>query len=279
MHKAAEVIQNTYRFYSQLKRIQLLSRGTILFQSLFRGRQTRKVRSKKMIRLAHRIHQEKVRAIRHPDLRLGNRTDRALRILQTSQSLTKIMDAVKELEASTRLSVVCCQVFTKANAANILLHLIQSCNRSVPHMELKEHILLTLENVSRYPSLVGSFSHYKYAEVFLDNVQVFRDKDGIFCLAVSLLDRISEADSYVAQYCSSHEHLKRLKEVYRVVSRRLDPRKVTSSHVKGGYRQHTLKKRVEFNRDYSIELLGQMIDVFSNLEHSIAPQVGQRFQF
>jgi hypothetical protein len=188
------------------------------------------------------------------------------------------MDAVKELEASTRLSVVCCQVFTKANAANILLHLIQSCNRSVPHMELKEHILLTLENVSRYPSLVGSFAHYKYAEVFLDNIQVFRDKDGIFCLAISLLDRISSANPHVAQYCSSHEHLKRLREVFRVVSRRLDPRKASGVSDQRPS-EDVLKKRVCFNRDYSIKLLGQMIDSFSDLEDLQIPERNRRSRF
>jgi abnormal spindle-like microcephaly-associated protein len=278
MHVAAEVIQSRFRFYSQLKRIQLLSIGMTMFQSLFRGWKARKMRNKKIARAAQRIREENNRAIHNPDLRLGNRTDRALYILQTSQSLTKIMDAVKELEASTRLSVVCCQVFTKANAANILLHLIQSCNRSVPHMELKEHILLTLENVSRYPSLVGSFAHYKYAEVFLDNIQVFRDKDGIFCLAISLLDRISSANPHVAQYCSSHEHLKRLREVFRVVSRRLDPRKASGVSDQRPS-EDVLKKRVCFNRDYSIKLLGQMIDSFSDLEDLQIPERNRRSRF
>ncbi|KAG7361476.1 IQ calmodulin-binding motif-containing protein [Nitzschia inconspicua] len=278
LHAAAEVIQKTYRFYSQLKRIQLLSKGMTLFQSLFRGWQVRKIRTKKMVQLAQRIHKECVRAKHNPDLRLGNRTDRALHILQTSQSLTKIMDAVKELEASTRLSVVCCQVFTKANAANILLQLIQSCNRSVPHMELKEHILLTLENVSRYSSLVSSIAHYKYAEVFLDNVQVFRDKDGIFCLAVSLLHRIALANPYVVQYCSSHEHLKRLKEVFRVVSRRMDPRK-TRVAFEFEPQNDTMKKRVDFNRDYSINLLGQMIQNFSALDALPVSEENSKFRF
>ena len=94
-------------------------------------------------------------------------------------------------------------------------------------MELKEHILLTLENVAQYPHLVVSFAHYKYAEVFLDNIQVFRDKDGIFCLAVILLDRIARAnESEVGKFCATHENLKRLNEVVRVVgNRRLKNRK------------------------------------------------------
>ncbi|VEU37479.1 unnamed protein product [Pseudo-nitzschia multistriata] len=264
---AARVVQNAYRSYSQLKKIQAASRGMIRLQSRVRGALIRKKRSKRIEELARRIKEETRRAILDPTLRLGYRTSRALEILQTSQSLTKIMDAVKELEASTRLSVVCCQVFTKVNAANILLQLIQSCNRSVPHMELKEHILLTLENVAQYPSLIGSFAHCRYAEVFLDNVQVFRDKDGIFCLAVVLLDRITKAEHDVAQFCSTHEHLKRLKEVYRVVSRRrfrFQKNRALSEKARR-LRKYGLAKRDNFDREVSTKMLGKMIEVFTEI--------------
>jgi len=265
---AARIIQKTYRFHSELKRIKAASRGVIELQARVRGAQIRQRRSKKLCQLALQIKKETKRALRDPTLRLGYRTSRALEILETSQSLTKIMDAVKELEASTRVSVVCCQVFTKVNAANILLYLIQSCNRSVPHMELKEHILLTLENVAQYPSLVGSFAHYKYAEVFLDNVQVFRDKDGIFCLAVLLLGRITKADANVAQFCATHEHLKRLKEVYRVASRKRiksSKKKVLSEKTRR-LRKHGLAKRDNFDRETSTKLLKEMIDAFSQID-------------
>lgn len=267
--QAARIIQGFFRFYSQLRRIQLVSRGMIHMQALFRGVTVRQRRNKRLVQVAQRLKVESDRAIENPFLRLGNRTDRALYILETSQSLTKIMDAVKELEASTRLSVVCCQVFTKANAADILLHLIQSCNRSVPHMELKEHILLTLENVAQFPSLVGSFAHYKYAEVFLDNIQVFRDKDGIFCLAVTLLDRISKADPAVAKFCAAHEHLKRLKEVYRVVGRRRSQNptlQLPSKGMKKPWKARGLTKQDEFDRDSSTKVLGELIDTFASIE-------------
>jgi len=283
MENAARRIQNAYRFYSELKRIQNASRGIIALQSRFRGAKIRRKRSKRLRQLAIQIQEETRKALLDPTMRLGYRTSRALEILQTSQSLTKIMDAVKELEASTRLSVVCCQVFTKVNAADILLHLIQSCNRSVPHMELKEHILLTLENVAQYPSLVGSFAHYKYAEVFLDNVQVFRDKDGIFCLAVVLLDRITKADQDVALFCATHEHLKRLKEVSRVVSRartKYQKNKVLSEKTRR-LRKYGLAKRDDFDRESSTRVLREMITSFSLLgvPRVTTPTVAQVFKF
>ena len=99
---AAIKIQIVFRFYSQLKRIQRASRGIITLQSLFRAIRIRKNRSMEVIQVAHRINKETRKAILNPNMRLGFRTSRALEILQTSQSLTKIMDAVKELETSTR---------------------------------------------------------------------------------------------------------------------------------------------------------------------------------
>eukprot|EP00751_Fragilariopsis_kerguelensis_P001774 CAMPEP_0170818724 /NCGR_PEP_ID=MMETSP0733-20121128/40948_1 /TAXON_ID=186038 /ORGANISM="Fragilariopsis kerguelensis, Strain L26-C5" /LENGTH=307 /DNA_ID=CAMNT_0011178975 /DNA_START=4000 /DNA_END=4919 /DNA_ORIENTATION=- len=263
---AANEIQKAFRYYSHLVRIQKASRGIVALQSLFRAVRIRNKRSKKVALVAHRVIEETRRAIQNPTMQLGFRTSRALEILQTSQSLTKIMDAVKELEASTRISVVCCQVFTKVNAANILLHLIQSCNRSVPHMELKEHILLTLENVAQYPSLVGSFAHYKYAEVFLDNIQVFRDKDGIFCLAVVLLDRIAKANqSEVGMFCATHENLKRLKEVIRVVGNRKLKYQINKnlSDKSKKLRKYGLAKRDDYERDKATRILQGMIRNFT----------------
>jgi len=282
---AANEIQKAFRYYSHLVRIQKASRGIVALQSLFRAVRIRNKRSKKVALVAHRVIEETRRAIQNPTMQLGFRTSRALEILQTSQSLTKIMDAVKELEASTRISVVCCQVFTKVNAANILLHLIQSCNRSVPHMELKEHILLTLENVAQYPSLVGSFAHYKYAEVFLDNIQVFRDKDGIFCLAVVLLDRIAKANqSEVGMFCATHENLKRLKEVIRVVGNRKLKYQINKnlSDKSKKLRKYGLAKRDDYERDKATRILQGMIRNFTELEipfSSSTPKRAKHFDF
>jgi len=152
-------------------------------------------------------------------------------------------------------------------------------------MELKEHILLTLENVAQYPSLVGSFAHYKYAEVFLDNIQVFRDKDGIFCLAVVLLDRIAKANqSEVGTFCATHENLKRLKEVIRVVgNRKLKNRKNKNLSDKSKkLRRYGLAKRDDYERDKATRILQEMIHNFTELEipfSSSTPKRVKHFDF
>lgn len=280
MKAAACVIQQAFRSYSEWRRIQLVSYGVLRFQSIVRGRQVRRRRNKKLVQVSRRLREETKKAIQYPSLRLGARTHRALEIIRHSESLTKIMEAVKELEASTRLSFVCCQVFTDAGAADDLLRLIQSCNRSVPHMELKGHILLTLENIGQYQDLVLSLATSTYCEVFMDNIQVFRDKDDIFCLAVSLLDRITHADLALSQFCSTHEHLKRLKEVYRVVSRRkLHQHESRRLQSKKTMIQYGLKKRDVFDRSASTKLLGELILDFSEPEHLPAGQLRQDQHF
>jgi abnormal spindle-like microcephaly-associated protein len=195
--RAATTIQIAIRAYQHQRRIHMVERGATRLQAAFRALRVRRRRPKAISHLAHRVVRANKRAKENPKLRLGFRTRSALDVLQTSTRLSEIMDAVKHLEASTRLSVVCCEVFTRVNAARILLDLIGSCNRSVPHVELVHFILLTLDNVAQHGALVPSISDLQSAEVFMDKMLMFRDKDGIFCLSISLLVRIADCNPAV----------------------------------------------------------------------------------
>lgn len=197
MFRAAATIQSAFREYLAQWRANMFSRATIRLQAAFRGQAIRRKRSRSVAIVARKVLRAKQRAMKDPTQRLGCRTSSALTVLETSTSLAEIMGAVKTLESSTRLSVKCCEVFTDAQASKILLDLIRACNRSLPHVELVHWILLTLENVGRHDQLLHCFSDCKSAEVFLDKVQMFRDKDGIFCLSVSLLNQIVYNDQTV----------------------------------------------------------------------------------
>jgi len=70
------------------------------------------------------------------NIKLGNRTKIALEILLTSTSMTELMNVCKNLEIPTRYSAICCKLMIEQNAIQILFTLIQSCNRSKPHIEL-----------------------------------------------------------------------------------------------------------------------------------------------
>lgn len=258
MSRAARTIQTCFREYLARWRANMLTRATVRLQAAFRARATRQTRTKAIVSVAHRVHRANKRAQEDPTQSLGCRTSSALAILQASTSLAEIMDAVKTLESATRFSVDCCEVFTNANAAKILLDLIRACNRSLPHVELVHWILLTLENVGQHTTLLTGFADCKSAEVFLDKVQMFRDKDGIFCLSVSLLQRIIFADQGVADFCGMHEHLKRLKGIYKLSSRRTRPATTLTKKKTENIKKY--ERRETFDRSEALKVLGELID-------------------
>jgi hypothetical protein len=95
---------------------------------------------------------------------------------------------------------------------------------------------------------------------------------------VLLLDYISKADQTIAQFCASHEHLKRLKEVYRVVGRH----HLTAQKTQQKFRDSTnyaLRKRVNFNRDHTIKILHEMIQTFEAFVISNPQEVFNFFDF
>mmetsp|Transcript_16947 Transcript_16947/g.41278 ORF Transcript_16947/g.41278 Transcript_16947/m.41278 type:complete len:2524 (+) Transcript_16947:69-7640(+) len=258
MSRAARTIQTCFREYLARWRANMLTRATVRLQAAFRARATRETRPKAIANVAHRVHRANKRAQEDPTQSLGCRTNSALAVLQASTSLAEIMDAVKTLESATRFSVDCCEVFTNANAAKILLDLIRACNRSLPHVELVHWILLTLENVGQHTSLLIGFADCKSAEVFLDKVQMFRDKDGIFCLSVSLLQRIVFADQDVKDFCGMHEHLKRLKGIYKLSLRRARPATTVAKKKTENIQKY--ERRETFDRSEALKVLGELID-------------------
>jgi len=52
----------------------------------------------------------------------------------------------------TRLSTSCCETLADVDAPEILCNSIQPSNRSLPHVELPQLVLPTLENVSSFPN-------------------------------------------------------------------------------------------------------------------------------
>jgi len=224
-------------------------------QASFRARLVRQQRSEIVSIIARRVHHANLRAREAPKSRLGCRTNLALGILQTSDKLSEIMEAAKTLEAATRLSSVCCKVFTEADASRILLDYVKKCNRSLPHMELALCVLLTLDNVTRYRAFIPSFADCFSAEVFLDEIQKFRDKDGIFCLSMDLLKRIADSNPTVMAFCCRKEHLKRLKGVHR----QLSIRTTISKPMNRKKRENRMKRRQFFDRNQAMRQLSEMI--------------------
>jgi abnormal spindle-like microcephaly-associated protein len=190
-------VQCLVRGFIARRRVRTLKVRLVALQSLARGSIARMHRSKKVAVIARRIHRANIQARKDPSMCLGARTASALLVVQKSTSLSEIMAAIVTLEMSTRLSLACCVAFTECTATEILFSLIRTCNRSLPHVELLSHVLLTFRNVVKHKELLPRVASADSAEVFMDLVQMFRDKENVFCSAAVLLHLVVASNQQV----------------------------------------------------------------------------------
>ena len=123
-----------------------------------------------------------------------------LTIMKTSEKLRVVIQAAKSLEIWTKSSYTSCKMLITSESVEVLYSLIRACNRSVPHVELLEYILETLFHVTKYEDLIPSICSESLVETLVDLIQLFRDKDDIFCYAAIILKRIvlTEKDALVS---------------------------------------------------------------------------------
>ena len=262
----AAVIQRLVRDFLTRTKWRCTIRGIVEFQSFVRALSVRRRRSTATIKASERVMQATLRAQKDPSMRLGERTNVALRVLQTSKRLSEIMGAITALETSTRLSRNCCFAFAGAAAPEILYNLIRTCNRSLPHVELLHYVLLTLRNVASHPALVAIVATGSAAEIYMDLIQMFRDKDTIFSLAIRLLEVVLQTNMTLQVQCSTKENLKRLKGVYSLCARKISsgPTRATSTTIPGpptGAKRtlFILRDRERSDRMQSVQLLRGII--------------------
>jgi len=201
--------------------------AAIFIQKYARGMLNRNHASKQVKDIAARIVIANQEARSH--LTLGSRTYAALRVLQTSTRLTEIMIAVRTLEMSTKNSYHCCRAFATAGASVILHDLIHLCNRSLPHIELLQYIVMTLTNVSRHHSLISSLITDHCLDLLLDLIQMFRDKDILFLYSCTLLKRLLFSNENLLSQCKQRENVKRINGVYSLTLKKLDYNHAPSS--------------------------------------------------
>jgi abnormal spindle-like microcephaly-associated protein len=210
-HTSARKIALCWKHCQMQKAFRKMAAGFVQLQGAFRGFSVRAKDPLAASRL-QRIEAAKNNSTMNPDLRLCNKTKRALNRLRKSSGLSDILDSIQFLERATRYSHQCCRAFTRAEAPDILFSLVRSCNRSLPHVELLEWILLTLSNVARFDELLDSVATPTGVRIFLDLLQMFRDKEVVFSLSVALLWKSLKANVDLmvrfiadAKYCTERE--------------------------------------------------------------------------
>jgi abnormal spindle-like microcephaly-associated protein len=219
--KAACILQAAARGFLCRQKLLKIDFGVVVLQSIVRGRFSRRRRPKQARVIATRLADATMRARQNPNMRLGIRTASALVALQDSTRLAEIMNAVSTLETSTRLSRNCCIAFAECKAPEIVYSLIRTCNRSLPHVELLHYVLLTLMNVASHKELLWRVFSDDSVDIFMDLVQMFRDKDNVFNLAVALLHKAVVSNSDLKNRFATNENIKRMKGVHSLCVRKL----------------------------------------------------------
>ncbi len=117
-----------------------------------------------------------------------------LEVLINSRSITTTMKAVGSLEIATRYSPECAHIISEMGAVARLYLVLQSCNRSKPHLMLAKQTLQTLFNFTAHGAeFRAKVSQLPIAaDVLAEFAQTMRDTDEECVLqAVKLLRWIS----------------------------------------------------------------------------------------
>ncbi|NXA34176.1 ASPM protein, partial [Eudromia elegans] len=180
---AATVIQRNVRRFLACRRSRKLAAGITKVQALWRGYSWRKsndTAKTKALRLSLVMANEKSRE----ENKLCNRTAVAIEYLLKYKHLSYILAALKDLEVVTRLSPVCCENMAQSRALFTIFALIQSCNRSIPCMDVIRYSVQVLLNVSKYEKTTQAVYEVENSVYTLLNLlQMYRGKAG---------DKISE---------------------------------------------------------------------------------------
>ncbi|XP_023185859.1 abnormal spindle-like microcephaly-associated protein homolog [Xiphophorus maculatus] len=228
-HKAAAVIQEVTRKFLLDRRQKRAQRGIVKAQALWRGHRSRMLSDKpKLVKL--RLRLRKISAEVREEDKLCNKTSSALEYLLRYKHFSFILEALKNLEAATRLSPECCERLVGSDATGVIFTLIRSCNRSGPCMEVITFSVQILLNLSKYHLTIEAvYSVENSLETLLDLLQKYREKAGdkvaekggsIFTKACFLLALLLQDERRAQEVVKLPKVLDRIRSIYRLTARK-----------------------------------------------------------
>ncbi|KAM3876201.1 abnormal spindle-like microcephaly-associated protein [Diretmus argenteus] len=228
-HKAASAIQHIVRNFLLLKQQKRIQRGIIKIQALWRGHRSRRLNDKpKVVNLRHCLR--KISAGAREEDKLYYKTSSALDYLLRYKHFSNILEALKNLETTTRLSPVCCERLVESRATHVIFTLIRSCNRSVPCMEVITYSIQILLNLSKYHKTIEAvYAVENSVDTLLDLLQRYREKAGdkvaekggsIFTKACFLLVLLLQDQHRALEVRKLPKALDRICSIYRLTARK-----------------------------------------------------------
>ncbi|XP_072244866.1 abnormal spindle-like microcephaly-associated protein [Leuresthes tenuis] len=228
-HRAASIIQLAIRKFLLLKRQERVQMGIVKAQALWRGHHSRRLNDNpKLIKLRHRLRQVSA-GVREED-KLCNKTSSALDYLLRYKHFSYILEALKNLETSTRLSPECCERLVESGATNVIFTLIRCCNRSVACMDVITFSIQILLNLSKYHMTIEAvYSGENSVETLLDLLQRYRERAGdkvaekggsIFTKACFLLALLLQDKRRAEEVMKLPKAFDRIRSIYRLTARK-----------------------------------------------------------
>jgi abnormal spindle-like microcephaly-associated protein len=175
-----------------------------------------------MAPIRHRLAAATANAL--PDHAIGQRVESALSVLASPRLyLSALMQACNTLALATLVSYAVADRLVQEGALTHIFRLIRGCNRSTPHQELIKLALDVLENVARQSAYAAVLvEDASYAELLVDLMQMYRDKEQLFMRAVAVpyavCLRSHQCRALLAQNASL---VKRMETVHALVDRKL----------------------------------------------------------
>ncbi|KAG7164725.1 Abnormal spindle-like microcephaly-associated protein-like, partial [Homarus americanus] len=186
--KSATVIQGAWRRKLECMREERREKAATILQAAWRARAVRKnMKSKKLKEVRQRLEVATKEAT--DSKRIGNKTDCAISNLIKYRDLKRTLISVMDLDISTRWSPPCSEKLAEGAALKVIMFLLRSCNRSVPHMQILNCILNILINLAKYPYTAPSVHRLEgLVRSIIQLLTIYSEKaPGIFCKCCTLL--------------------------------------------------------------------------------------------
>ncbi|XP_029939617.1 abnormal spindle-like microcephaly-associated protein [Salarias fasciatus] len=221
--KAAIVIQQAVRRFLLVRRQKRAQQGIIKAQALWRGHRSRRQSDNpKLVALRHRLRQ--ITATAKEEDKLINKTLLALDHLLHYKYFSYILEALKNLEITTRLSPECCQQLLGSGVTQVIFTLIRNCNRSVASMEVIALSIQVLLNLSKYHKTIDMvYSVENSVDTLVDMLQRYREKAGdkvaekgssIFTKTCCVLAILLQDQAHVQEVMKQPKVVDRIRSIY-----------------------------------------------------------------
>ena len=252
-------------------------------QSLARGRRTRSYAFKRRPELRFifaRLREAHRRMLENPSLCLGPRTNTALQTLLATRNLGQVLASLASLEMFTLISSRVAALMVAEGAIPVMLKLLRTCNRSLPHQKAVGHALRILANIGQTaPLLVKVWEQSDIVPTLVELAQSYRENEVLLRETLVVLHKllVSGPDEWRVKVAADMpEYRKRLEAVHALSLRRVvkpltqKEQRPPTNHSSGGKRQGASEPNCKQSLPQNVVKLGQLVSALASARPEIS---------